>query len=140
MKSLFLTLLDFVFVLLVILLGILLIYIFNTNQVPLQSWMDKAQTFVENFPPITIPEPGGVVTGVVTTEIPDFFHIERKNLVEPLPLPTQEPTLTPVPDPVYYRNEVILRTKNFANTMESFFEVNEKLRARSEPAARRAVA
>ncbi len=124
MRSLILTFLDFLFVLLVIVLAILLIYVFTTNGTSVQSWVDKAQTLVKNLP-VTLPDAGVVVT----TEIPDFFHIEKKNLVDPLPLPSQEPTAVSPLDPVDYRNEVILRTKNFANTLESFFEVNEKLRA-----------
>jgi hypothetical protein len=130
MKNLILTLLDFVFVLLVIALGIVLIYVFNTNQAAVQSWIDQAQSFANDLV-VTLPKVVSLPKAgeVVTTEIPDFFHIEKRSLVDDLPLSTQAPTTTPIPDPVSYRNEVILRTKNFANTLESFFGVNERLRA-----------
>ena len=44
-----------------------------------------------------------------------------------LVLPTQAPTPTPIPDPVAYRSEVIVRTKRFADSLSSLYDENKKL-------------
>jgi hypothetical protein len=46
---------------------------------------------------------------------------------EPLPLPTFPPTATPVPNPVTYKAEVLLRLKRFALALDSFYAQNDKL-------------
>jgi hypothetical protein len=123
-------LVDFLFVLLVIGVGALLMYVATTttslqvlvNGVPLELPDVKAlETEVWGF--LQSQE-----TSPVQTEVLDFTRIERTNLVEDLPVPTPLPTPTSIPDPVFYRNEVMLRARHFANTLESFFEQNEKLR------------
>ncbi len=59
--------------------------------------------------------------------------VEKKSLIDQLPLPipiptsTPVPTATPIPDPVVYQSEVMLRARQFATALDSFDQVNAKL-------------
>ena len=134
MRSWFASLIDFLFVLLIILAGIFLIYMVTQK--------NSLQVLV-NGKPVELPDMKALETEVnkflqtpvlnpVATDIFDTTRIEKTNLVDDLPLPTAQPTATPVPDPVYYRNEVLLRTKHFANAMDSFFDQNGLLKSNPE--------
>ncbi len=127
MKSRIASLVDFFFVLLVILVGIFLIYIVTQK---------NAMQVLINGKPLELPDMEAIETEVnkflaepafspASTEVLGSTRIEKTNLVEDLPIPTPLPSATSLPDPIYYRNEIMLRTKNFANAMDSFFDQNE---------------
>lgn len=96
----------------------------------LLSWVDLASDVEEAvFPQTQDPTLSALETRAAAgADIQRTYPLGESNPPPfQLPTPTIDFTPTPIPDPVVYRTEVLIRARSFASALDSFYGVNGRL-------------